>query len=228
MGIRKILLLTVIVATVFLFDRCLSGQAPSDPRGQAYAGSATCTRCHGSISTSFAHTAHFLSTRVADSASVAGNFSKDSNELLINDSTRIMMEKRDSGLYQVLYIKNKPIAAHRFDLVMGSVKGQTYLYWKGNGFFQLPVSYFSELHRWTSSPGYSFERLNFNRPIVKECFYCHSSFANGNPHGFSGDDVHQNSWVFNIDCERCHGPAAAHVQFHETHPEVNQARFMTS
>ena len=78
---------------------------------------------------------------------VVGNFSKDSNELFINDSTRIMMEKRDSGLYQVLYINNKQIIALRFDLVMGAVKGQTYLSWHDKGLFQLPVSYITALHQ---------------------------------------------------------------------------------
>jgi Cytochrome c554 and c-prime len=228
MGIRKIFLLVGIVATVLFFTRCFQGQTQSDPRGFAYSGSGTCLRCHKTISDSFAHTAHYLSTRIADSSTVAGNFSKDSNELSINETTSIRMEKRDSGLYQVLYINNKETESHRLDLVMGVVKGQTYLYWRENGFFQLPVSYFTALHQWTGSPGYSFADLNFDRPVLKECFGCHSSFANGDPHGFSAFGLQQNSWVFNIDCERCHGPAAAHVQFHDAHPEEKQAMYMVS
>ena len=228
MGIRKIFLLSGISVTVLLLTRCFRAQAYSDPRGTAYAGSAECLRCHKAISNSFSHTAHYLSTRIADSGSVAGNFSKDSNELSINETTLIRMEKRDTGLYQVLYIKNKEKESHRFDLVMGAVKGQTYLYWKENGFFQLPVSYFTALHQWTSSPGYSFSKLNFDRPVLKECFGCHSSFANGDPHGLSGFGIKQNSWIFNIDCERCHGPAAAHVQFHDSHPEEKRSGFMVS
>jgi Cytochrome c554 and c-prime len=228
MGIRKLILLTGIVGSVFLFTRCFQGHAQPDPRGPAYAGSDACLQCHKTISSSFVHTAHFLSTRIADSNTIAGNFSKDSNELLINDAARIRMEKRDTGFYQTLYVDNKETESHRFDLVMGAVKGQTYLYWKGNGFFQMPVSYITALHQWTGSPGYSFSNLNFNRPVLKECFGCHSSFVEGDPHGRSGFDLQQNSWVFNIDCERCHGPAAAHVQFHSSHPEEKQARFLIS
>jgi Cytochrome c554 and c-prime len=228
MDIRKILLLMVIVSIVFFFARCFQEQHAIDPRGEAYAGSEKCINCHQSISSSYAHTAHFLSTRVASETSVMGKFSKDSNELFVNDSIRIMMEKRDSGLYQVLYINNKQITARRFDLVMGAVKGQTYLSWHDIGLFQLPVSYISVLNRWTASPGFALADLKFNRSITKDCFECHSSFANRDEHGLLDFRENQNSWVFNIDCERCHGPAAAHIQFHEANPNEKQARFMVS
>jgi hypothetical protein len=228
MSKRKILLMMIIVGTVFLFTRCFKPQQDYDPRGDAYAGSAKCVSCHPSVSSSYAHTAHFLSTQIADEKSVMGKFSSDSNELFVNDSTRIMMEKRDSGLYQVLYIHNKQINALRFDLAMGSVKGQTYLSWHGKGLFQLPVSYITALHRWSSSPGYALAGLNFSRTITKDCFECHSSFANRDEQGLLDFRYNPDSWVFNIDCERCHGPAAAHVQFHKDHKDEKQSRFIVS
>jgi len=167
-----------IVSIVFFFTRCFQDQQAADPRGYSYAGSDKCLNCHQSISSSYAHTAHFLSTQVANETSVEGSFAKDSNELFVNDSTHINMEKRDSGLYQVLYVNNKQMISRRFDLVMGSVKGQTYLSWYGTGLYQLPVSYISALNRWSSSPGYALADLKFNRSITKDCFECHSSFAN--------------------------------------------------
>ena len=227
MDFRKILLLTGIASAVFLFTMCFHGQISADPRGQAYAGSGECVRCHGSVSGSYEHTAHFLSTRVADEFSVKGNFSNDSNAIFVNDSTKIVMEKKDSGLFQVLYKNNKPISAHRFDLVMGAVKGQTYLYLQNDSFFELPVSYFAALNRWTSSPGYDFAHLTFKRPVVKECFECHSSFADVGKSQVNESSIKKN-WILNIDCERCHGPAAAHVQFHDKHPEEKQSAFLVS
>jgi hypothetical protein len=227
MDFRKIFLLTGILFTVFLFTLCFHGQISTDPRGQAYAGSRECIRCHSSVYGSYQHTAHFLSTRIADEFSVEGDFSKDSNELLINDSTKIVMEKKNSGLFQVLYHNNKPVSAHRIDLVMGAIKGQTYLYQQNDSFFELPVSYYAELNRWTSSPGYDFAHLTFNRPVVRECFECHSSFANTGKSTMDKSNVKEN-WILNIDCERCHGPAAAHVQYHDTHPEEKKSMFLVS
>jgi hypothetical protein len=48
----------------------------------------------------------------------------------------------------------EPEDALRADrLVTGSgEKGQTYLYWRGNQLFQLPVSYWTELREWVNSP----------------------------------------------------------------------------
>jgi hypothetical protein len=211
------LFILLVMVLVVGFTRCFRGRSFGDPRGENYAGSEQCARCHQSISNSFAHTAHFLSTRVANATDVSGSFSTGSSEIKIDESTRIVMEKKESGLYQTLYVNNKPKESHRFDLVMGAMKGQTYLYKKGDSFFQLPVSYFSALHEWTASPGYSFSHLDFNRPVAEECFGCHSSFVEKNQ-----------SAIYPIDCERCHGPGAAHVQFHDEHPETKQAKFMVS
>lgn len=37
-----------------------------------------------------------------------------------------------------------------------------------------------------------------------------------------------NSIIFGIDCQRCHGPAAEHVQFHQDNPSVKEAKFIVS
>ncbi len=61
----------------------------------------------------------------------------------------------------------------RIDIVTGSgIKGQTYLYWKGDQLFQLPVSYWTDLKRWITSPGYTEGVANFDRPIVPRCLEC--------------------------------------------------------
>jgi hypothetical protein len=224
---RKTILVAILISAIFFFTRCFQEQA-SDPRGSSYAGSEKCVSCHQAVFSSYIHKAHFLSTRVASEISVDGPFTKDSNALYVNDSTLMKMEKRDSGLYQVLYIKNREVIARRFDLVMGCVKGQTYLSWYGDGLFQLPVSYISALHRWSSSPGYALANLNFDRVITKDCFECHSSYANRNDKGLLDFRINPKSWVFNIDCERCHGPASAHVKFQEDHPEAKQSMYIVS
>jgi hypothetical protein len=225
---RIIILLVSIAIIVFLLANCMQTQPSPDPRGEGYAGSAKCLSCHQAIATSYTHTAHFISTRVADTNSVEGDFSKDSNLLVINDTTQIMMEKRDSGLYQVLYVNNRLVKERRFDLTMGSSLVQTFFYWQQDGFFQLPVFYFTSTHQWSGSPGSLTSKINFSRPAVPGCFECHSSFANGDPHGISVAVAKKNNWVFNIDCERCHGPAARHVKFHETHPEEKESKYMVS
>ena len=125
-----------MVCTIFLFTKCFQPEV-NDPRGGAYAGSAKCIRCHPSVSSSYAHTAHYLSTQIANEGSVMGKFfKKDSNELFINDSTRIIMEKEIPDYTRCyIYIIKKLLPC---DLIWPwvPVKGQTYLSWHGKGLYQ--------------------------------------------------------------------------------------------
>ncbi len=232
MGSKKLFLLIVIFAGVLLWSQCMNPKTHVDPRGESYAGLATCVKCHQSVSSSYFHTAHYMSASVATSASIAGSFAKDSGSFIVNDTTKVVMEKRNGLFYQVLYINNKEAEAHSLDIVFGNLKGQTYLYWQDDLLYQLPVSYFAALHTWTGSPGYSMDHINFKRPIVARCFECHTSYIKQLPGESPGHPApnafDKNSLIYNIDCERCHGPAAAHVEFQEKNPEQKEAKYIAS
>ena len=143
------------------------------------------------------------------------------------------MEKRDSGYYQVAYINDKEKLAHRFDIVFGSGrKGQTYAYWINDYLFQLPVSYFTPSNTWVNSPNYPPHNVKFDRNIPSGCFECHSSYIK-NTFTEEGDAWLINHFdkkevVYGIDCERCHGPAARHVNFQEEHPLEKAPHFITA
>jgi hypothetical protein len=227
MPAKKISLLVLLLASIVFFTKCLDAPADKDPRGKAFAGSATCATCHKEIYKSYSHTAHFHSASIASSTTIEGSFSKDSNIFVVNDTTKIMMEKRDNDFYQVLYVNGKEKRAERFDIVFGHTKGQAYLYWKKNLIFQLPVSYFTALHDWTSSPGYPEGKVFFDRPVFKRCFECHSSFIKQSG-VYEVKELDKNSAIYNIDCERCHGPAASHVKFHTEYPSVKEGKYIIS
>ena len=112
------------------------------------------------------------------------------------------------------------------DIVIGSgKKGQTYLYWNGNTLLQLPVSYYVPLQSWCNSPGYSTNLIRYDRIITAYCIECHGTYAvtegEGNKTIFDTEGI-----IFGVDCERCHGPAAAHVSFHRIHPVEKRAAFI--
>ncbi len=142
------------------------------------------------------------------------------------------MEKRGAVPYQVLYINGKEKRSERFDIIFGYAKGQSYLYWKNDLLFQLPVSYFTNLHSWTSSPGYPPGQVFFDRPIYERCFECHTSYIKtsaGQQAGLQNvKALDKTTLIYDIDCERCHGPAANHVNFHNAYPEEKQGRYIIS
>ena len=107
------------------------------------------------------------------------------------------------------------------DLVIGSGrKGQTYLYWKGDRLFQLPVSYWVELGHWVNSPGYADGYADFDRPVPPRCLECHGSFAEAIPGAPTNNAYKKKSLVLGIFCERCHGPGAEHVARHRAGASV--------
>jgi tetratricopeptide repeat protein/cytochrome c554/c'-like protein len=76
--------------------------------------------------------------------------------------------------------------------------------------FQSPVSYYSQTSAWDVSPGYEpAPVLDFTHPISEGCVFCHSnkvSLVPGTENQFRPPSLSP------ISCERCHGPAQAHLQ----------------
>lgn len=219
---------------VLIFSQCIdNNKIPADPRGNMYAGADQCKSCHPAISASYVHTAHQISTRPADKQSIAGSFSKDSNEYYYRPSVKVVMQQRDNSFYQVAYRNDSAIQSQRFDITVGSGrKAQTYLYWSEDKIFQLPVSYFVPLGSWANSPNYPAHQVRFDRNIPIGCFECHGSFikrTSVEPAGkFLVDHFDRNEIIYGIDCERCHGPAAKHVAFHNDHPDEKSSKFIVS
>ena len=137
------------------------------------------------------------------------------------------MEKREDGFYQVEYFRETEKKAHRFDIVIGSgTMGQSYLYWMNNHLFQLPITYFTAANAWSNSPGFP-DKVLFNRIITSRCMECHTTFAkpisepDKDPEEFANDKI-----IFGVDCEKCHGPAQKHVEFHTQNPSQLIAKYI--
>jgi len=233
---KKILIVTGIGLTVLTVVYLQFGgtQASADPRGSAYAGSKACARCHRDVYSSYLHTAHYIASIPATEQTVHGSFADSSNTFPINESEKVVMEKRHSGLFQTYYLNGKAKQRKRFDIVFGGVKGETYLYWQGNELHQLPLSYFSSQHRWSTSPGYGHSFLDFSRSraIGSQCMECHASYIADQKDQLqqlaNSEQFDKSTLVYSIDCERCHGPGAQHIDFQTNNPGVKTARFITT
>jgi hypothetical protein len=220
-----------IIPLTIVFSQCFNLKKKEDPRGSAYAGSATCVNCHKNIYGTYLHTAHFISSMPANDSTIQGSFAAGSNEFLFNPHLKVQMDKRNSGFYQVAYVDGKPTQSGRFDISFGGIKGQTYAYWLDNELFQLPISYMTNAHKWINSPGYQVNEPDYERMITFQCLGCHMSYAKTEPGKLPLFSQHpvgfkQESIIYNIDCERCHGPAAEHVKFHTENPAVKEAKYI--
>ncbi len=233
----KKLVVIICISTILLIVACWPFKNKSaivDARGNIYAGSVTCAKCHSNIYSSYLHTAHYLASLPANKNTIHGSFEKGFNVFSVNDSQKIVMEKSGSALFQTYYLNEKVKERYRFDIVFGGVKGESYLYWRRNELYQLPLSYFNRQQQWSTSPGYGLIFLEYkrSRSIRKQCMECHTSYINDLPaeaQQFNKkEEFDKSSLVYSIDCERCHGPGEQHVKYQTDNPQIKTAKFITS
>lgn len=233
---KRIMLLggIFLIPLILIISQCFNREnnKPADARCNMYAGSASCVKCHKDISNNYLHTAHFQTSRMASAASIHGSFAPDSNTVTFNDSLKVVMEKQGKTFYQVSYKNGKPIQKQPFDIAFGGIKAETYLYWNNKQMMQLPISYYNAIHSWANSPGYTADNADFSRVIGARCFECHSSYVKELPPQVQSlehkVEMDKSSLVLSIDCERCHGPAINHVNFHTEYPQEKKAKYMVT
>ncbi len=190
---------------------------------KGYADPATCATCHAKIAQEYGKTGMGRSFRSVKSHADDADFSTANSVRheasgktyrMIADGTRLWMRREvvDPGeMASAAY-------AQSIDYVIGSGNhAHTYLHrTPDNRLIELPVSWYSELGGyWAMSPGYDrASQMDFRRPIGKDCMFCHNGYPTTDPVASNTTDgaVFQAVLPEGIDCQRCHGPGAAHVQ----------------
>jgi nitrate/TMAO reductase-like tetraheme cytochrome c subunit len=238
---RSALILFSFIATIVGLCRCMDhakkpateADAPAfapAPVFADYTSSEKCVSCHKDIYDNYIHTAHSLTATPATEKYIKGSFRKGQNTYSYTPSILLSMEKRDSGLYQVVYFKGEEKKAMKFDIVIGSgVMGQSYLNWRGNRLYQLPITYFTAASQWSNSPGFPHDRVLIDRPVTSRCLECHATYAEG----ISGTalepvEFDRSKIILGVDCQKCHGPATKHVEYQEQHPEDKTAKYIVN
>jgi hypothetical protein len=159
---------------------------------------------------------------LAGAHSIAGSFDANTNVFkTANASLYFKMTADANGFHQTAVDEVSPGKSveltERFDIVVGSGhKSQTYLYWKDDELFELPVSWWAATGQWINSPGYEDGALRFDRPIYPRCLECHGSYFKSlapPPNKYEPSSV-----ALGIECERCHGPGREHVALYSANP----------
>jgi hypothetical protein len=229
---RLVLVCCLLAGGIFCLTRCISHQNNENktgkiPEREDFAGSASCGNCHRDLYQSHVQTAHFRTSAPASASTVKGSFDTGHNQFYYDTEDWVAMKTEGGARYQVAYHNGTVTQARRFDMVFGSgAKGQTSAFWNGDHLFQLPITYFTAAAAWSNSPGYPMKPV-YNRPITSRCMECHSTFVqttgadNEEPQSFRKESI-----IYGIDCEKCHGPGAAHVRFQQANPTARQAAYI--
>lgn len=230
---KKLGVICTIIISVTFFVRCIDNNKSTavitNNAGEEFAGSAACKDCHEKVYSGFINTAHFHTSQLASQKTVLGSFEKEKNLFSYSYYSKVAMEERDSGLYQVEYDKNfNQKEAHRFDIIIGSgTRGQSYLSWEKNKLIQLPVSFFTSANAWANSPGYPYYQPVFTRTISARCLECHSTyFKTLSTENTQSPPYNRNQVLYGVQCESCHGPAKQHVEYHQQHQDELKGKFI--
>jgi hypothetical protein len=223
-------LLLTFCGLLFVFPNA-SGTAPrapqSPPESNGYVGDAACQTCHVKEFQGYEQTRHHRTSQLPSNSTILGKFTSGRNTLsTLNPQVNFRMDAKSDAFFETAItgkVGQKKARTERIDLVIGSGrKGQTYLYWRGNQLFELPVSYWTATGRWANSPGYVDGSADFERAITPRCLECHATSFDSLPDP-SGSHFDRRSFVLGISCERCHGPAADHVRRHTANTETPTA-----
>jgi len=127
---------------------------------------------------------------------------------------RYLIEKaRDGYLYRVTDGAHSAEAMLLYSLGQGKA-GQTYIYRKGNAYYESRVSYYQELKGLDLTIGAQNLRPSdidqaLGRRIsdadARDCFGCHTTAAR------RGNELKLDHYENGVQCEDCHGPGGAHV-----------------
>lgn len=195
-----------------------------------FVGDAACIRCHSSQGAAYEKTAHRLTLQLPSPTSILGSFTPPKNFLrtldpktsILGDGLTFEMTRSGDHFYEkAIHTEVDDLLSHvkqsthkeRIDLVTGSgVRGQSYLYWKGDELFELPISFWADGRQWINSPDYPDGSEIFDRPIYPRCLECHTTFIQS-----ASEDPHSNGYIVaslisGITCERCHGPGQHHAE----------------
>jgi hypothetical protein len=188
-----------------------------------FVGDAGCAACHQAQAGSYVHTAHHLTSQVPSPSTVLGSFEPGHNQLVIVPegnpaglpALRFLMERKGDRFTETVVSGDGTDAVTQTEtigVVTGSgTRGQTYLYWRGDSLFELPVSYWTDGKRWINSPGYQNATADFSRPVSAGCMECHSTYLQALSGDAGGNRFRKETLEVGISCERCHGAGAAHV-----------------
>jgi len=199
--------------------RTFSSVAAKVPPPRAdYVGDFACQSCHEVQAKTYALTAHHLTTSWPSASAVKGDFSSSGSILrTTNPYLHFKMSSGPGGYFQSAIEEPGPgksiSRTERIDIVAGEPrKGQSYLFWKGDELFQLPVTYWNETNSWVNSPSYPDGSPHFDKVIIPRCLECHASYFEWTPP--PANHYRKGSLILGIICEKCHGPGREHVALH--------------
>jgi tetratricopeptide (TPR) repeat protein len=222
-SVVTVYLLTTTIAVgsvVYLAHRKRTNPAPAT---EAYADPKSCTQCHAAEAAGYATTGMAHAFYRPEAKTTVDIPARGRQFFHAQSGTHYSMTEHGGEYFQRRWqvgFGGKPenVEELQIDYVMGSGNHvRTYLHRERDGtLIELPLAWYAELGgHWGMNPGYDNPRPMTHRPIAYECMFCHNAYPEipATEHrDLSANPVYSDPLPEGIDCQRCHGPGAAHIK----------------
>lgn len=193
-----------------------------------YVGPQACAECHQPRLQECLGSSHFRTCRVPEPATMPRGFeSNPATFELPNTDVRFEMSRRGERYFQTAINKSAPNVMRTessIDLILGAGKSsdEVYLSWHAdNTLWELPIAWVYANDCWGAS---GFDRHaggDHARALTLRCFECHNTWFEHVPGTLA--EYRREELILGVTCERCHGPAKEHVDYHRRHPQETQS-----
>jgi Flp pilus assembly protein TadD len=213
--------LLLVLFALSLFSQKSPSRPPNSP-ADAYVEPAACAECHQAIAESYSHTGMARSISKPDGANMVEDFDRHNTLLHQASGDSYTMIRRGNEYFQRRHQagfdgNESNVVEERIDYVIGSGdQARSYLHRNPEGkLIELPITWYSEKPGyWAMTPGYdATNQKDFHGVVSRGCIFCHDAYPSTLPKEIeaSGEPIFPNNLPTGIDCQRCHGPGAAHV-----------------
>jgi predicted CXXCH cytochrome family protein len=193
----------------------------TDLRGDGYVDPAACNECHADVAETYQHTGMARTFHRPSEQSMIEDFKRANRFVHKASGLTYTMIERDGKFFQRRSAagfdgKKTDVLEEQIDYVIGSGNhGRAYLHRTEQGkLVQLPISWYVEKGGyWNMSPGLDrTDQPDMHGTVNADCIFCHTAYPLANDRKSQDDEQALPATLpEGIDCQRCHGPGAAHI-----------------
>jgi predicted CXXCH cytochrome family protein len=189
---------------------------------KGYVDAQVCATCHGQIAKTYQHVGMARSFYRPTSSNVIEDYTKKNTFVHEPSGMHYRMTERDGRFFQRRFTvgqggHEENVREESVDYILGSGNhARTYLHRTKQGrLVELPVSWYVENSgAWNMSPGFDkVDQQDMQGAIGSDCMFCHNGYPKitDSVAATQDDSIFPEKMPEGIDCQRCHGPGAAHV-----------------
>lgn len=187
-----------------------------------YVGWSVCGECHKERVHDFQKTRHFLALRTPDQMKFPRGFDSKASPFVPLVSP-VQFEATTPPQPAIIAtpvngtVGEKKVSPIAYAYGAEAGTDEVYFTKHGDQIFELPLVWLHPDDCWGTTQFDPYGTGDLSRPLAPQCLECHTVWVD-HQRGTHNRYGPLDPQLLGVTCERCHGPAKSHVEYHRTHP----------